>query len=209
MQLLGSYPTQLASWYKDELLTLLQAAISAGDYGGGKLVDSSTINTLNQQAQDFTSLPAIPADSRALVQSILYPLQLLQARYIAISQERDSFIAKMQSMLNVLVKDSNLIDQLVAAANMETWVSRQGALDTATQFYQDFSATHGNVAIDLPQTDPETGAVFTNQGSRAARTLFLRVSAKSHNEIRGSRLTLPRFRIAGFYVISPKCKLLY
>jgi hypothetical protein len=160
MKLLGSYSSKLTEYHREELIKLLQAAIAAGEYGGGKLIDGKVGGLLRQQAADFASLPAVSAGSRADAESLLYPLRLLAARYETISKERQDFLARMRLFLDVLEKDSNLIDQLVAAANMETWVARRGPLSGAVQFYQDFSASHGAVSVNLPLTDPATGVPY-------------------------------------------------
>lgn len=161
MKLLGAYPSTLLLYHREEILSLLQQAVAAGDYGGGKLIDAAAVRSLEQQVADFSQLPAISAGQRALAQSLLYPLSLIEARYSTISKERDSFLGRMSRYLDLLEKDSQLLDQLIAAANMKLWVERQGRLSGSTAFYQDFRATHGPVAVDLPQTDPATGALYT------------------------------------------------
>lgn len=160
MNLLGNYETRLYDWHRQELLAQLSEALRVGEWGGGKLIDSTVADRIRSEAQDFSSLPAILAGSLATADSLNYPLSVLLARYKAISQERLDFLKRMDLFLAVLEKDSNLVDQLIAAAAMETWVSRRGALGGALKFYQDFSATHGACATSLPLTDPATGVVY-------------------------------------------------
>ena len=163
MQLLGSYKNKLSQFHYQQLLQLLQDAISAGDYGGGKLFDKTAADRLKQQADDFASLPGVLAGSRASAASLNQPLELLSARYQAISQEREDFLEQMDRLLAVLEKDSNLIDQLLAAAAMERWVSRRPPLSESRRFYQDFAATHGATAVSFPLTDPETGVPYSKK----------------------------------------------
>lgn len=161
MKLPGAYPSQIFQYHREELLALLQQAIAAGDYGGGKLIDSSVASTLEEQVADFATLPGVSAGHRASAQSLLYPLSLLKARYDTVSKERDNFLERMVRYLTLLDKDSALIDQLVAAANLRAWVDRQGPLSGAIAFSQDFASSHGAVASDLPLTDPVNGVPYT------------------------------------------------
>ena len=84
MDLMGAYVSKLPSWHYEELLALLEAGVAEGDYGGGALVNAQTVADLTAQGNDFTTLPAILAGSRALAESMNYPLALLAARYAAI-----------------------------------------------------------------------------------------------------------------------------
>lgn len=171
MKLLGKYQSQLTSFYAEELLKLLETAVTLGEYGGSKLIDTTAAERLKAQSRDFATLPVIPAGSRATPESIDYPMSLLTARYEAISREREDFLVRVNTFLSVLEKDANLIDQLVAAANMERWVSRRPALANAVKFYQDFAASRGSAGVSLPLTDPATGVAYERKTADAAEML--------------------------------------
>jgi hypothetical protein len=78
----------------------------------------------------------------------------------------------------VLEKDSQLIDQLIAAARMEAWVSRQAPLSLAKKFYLDFAATHGAAAVTVPLIDPSNGVAYI----RPVRDVSLALNALSGME---------------------------
>ena len=50
MQLLGNYQSTLSSSYYQQLVTLLQQAIQAGDFGGGQVFDQAALVALQKQA---------------------------------------------------------------------------------------------------------------------------------------------------------------
>lgn len=149
MKLLGNYSSKLVPFHAEELLKLLETGVTLGEYGGSKLLDTAAVDKLRRQSRDFSSLPAILAGSRSTSESIDYPLDLLRARYEAISREREDFLTRIDLFLTVLEKDSNLIDQLIAAANMEPWVSRRAAMFPSVKFYQDFGASRGSVGVKV------------------------------------------------------------
>ena len=122
MKLLGAYSSRISVFHYQELLKLLEAGLVLGDFGGGALFDKAAADILIQQGQDFSSLPAISAGSRAIADSVNTPLSTLSARYAAISAERDDFLARMDQFLSVLGQDSDAIDRLLYAAEMETWM---------------------------------------------------------------------------------------
>ncbi len=64
MELLGSYNSQLTPAYYQQLLALLNAAISAGDLSAGSAFNQSTLLNLEQQAQSFSQLPTGNAGTR-------------------------------------------------------------------------------------------------------------------------------------------------
>ena len=70
----------LTSEYYQTLLSLLNAAIAAGDLSGGSDFDKTTLLNLEQQAQSFASLPTATAGMRVMDDSFNYPLSLLLAR---------------------------------------------------------------------------------------------------------------------------------
>jgi hypothetical protein len=118
-----------------------------------------TAAALIQQGQDFSSLPSIAAGARAIAESVNYPLSVLTARYDAITAERDDFLARMELFLSVLEQDSSAVDQLLYAAEMETWSALQPQVSGAIKFGYDLSSTHGEVASGVSMADPLTGAV--------------------------------------------------
>lgn len=91
MELLGSYNSQLTPAYYQQLLALLNAAISAGDLSAGSAFDKSTLLALEQQAQSFSELPTGNAGSRVTDDSFNYPFSLLLARLNAIQAEVNNF----------------------------------------------------------------------------------------------------------------------
>ena len=157
MKLLGAYSSRISVFHYQELLKLLEAGLVLGDFGGGALFDKAAADILIQQGQDFSSLPAISAGSRAIADSVNTPLSTLNARYAAIGAERDDFLARMDQFLSVLGQDSDAIDRLLYAAEMETWMVSRPQLSSATQFGYDFSSTHGQVPSDVSMVDPTTG----------------------------------------------------
>ena len=64
MELLGSYNSQLTPSYYQQLLALLDAAITAGDLSAGSAFNKSTLLALEQQAQSFSQLPTGNAGTR-------------------------------------------------------------------------------------------------------------------------------------------------
>ena len=75
MKLLGKYNSNLVPFYAEELLKLLEQAITLGEYGGSRLVDAAAVEKLKQQSRD--SLPAIdsgrkPCDVRYICVRLLY-----------------------------------------------------------------------------------------------------------------------------------------
>lgn len=155
--LLSGYQSNLTVFHYQELLNLVKIAVQSGDYGGGKLFDQNSAFQLQEQGRDFSSLPLIPAGSRATSESILYLFDLLRARYSAISQEKDDFVLRMNKLLSVIDKDTGLVDQILSAAEMETWVASKPRLGGSKKFYLDFAESHGIAGISILHTDPSTG----------------------------------------------------
>src|ERR1035437_4224196 len=100
----------------------------------------------------------IATGARAIAKAVNNPLSTLTARYDAISAERDDFLARMELVLSVLEQDSNAVDQLLYAAEMEAWSALQPQVSGATKFGYDLSSTHGEVADGVSMADPLTGA---------------------------------------------------
>jgi hypothetical protein len=51
------------------------------------------------------------------------PLTLLAAQFAALLNESNAFATQMTALLSVLSKDTALIDQLLAEADLQTWAS--------------------------------------------------------------------------------------
>src|ERR1039458_782295 len=157
MRLLGAYVPKISVFHYQELLKLLEAGLVLGDFGGGALFDKAAADALIQQGQDFSTLPAISAGSRAIADSGNTPLSTLSARYAAISAERDDCLARMDQFLSVLEQDSDAVDRLLYAAETETWMVSQPQISGAARFGYDLSSTHGQVPSDVSMADPTTG----------------------------------------------------
>lgn len=146
MKYLGTYQSKLSSWHYQELVKLLEAAIEQGEFAGGKAFDQSSLKDLEQQGQDFGELPVASAGQRVTDDSINRPLALLRARFAALLAESNDFESRAQALLEMLKKDSSLIDQLLFAAALERWAARKPRY--SQQFKWDFGMGHGAVAPD-------------------------------------------------------------
>ena len=76
MELLGAYSSQLTPAYYQQLLALLDAAISSGDLSGGSAFNQNALLALEQQAQSFDQLPTGTSGSRVTDDSFNYPFSL-------------------------------------------------------------------------------------------------------------------------------------
>jgi len=63
----------------------------------------------------------------------------------------------MDQFLSVLDRDSDAIDRLLYAAEMETWMVSRPQFSGAARFGYDLSSTHGQVPSDVSMVDPTTG----------------------------------------------------
>ena len=160
MKLLGNYSSNLNSFHYAALLALINQAISVGDYAGGKAFDTTAVQQLQQQGQDFESLPLPSAGQRVTDDSINNPLNLLAARYDALQSETSDFSTRVAVLISMLEKDTLLIDQIFAVAEVTDWASRLPQISNAAQFVWDFSAGHGAVSGDIPPVDPTTLATY-------------------------------------------------
>jgi hypothetical protein len=160
MQLISTWPSKLSEFHYEELLQLLQKAISEGDYGAGTLFSQASIQALLAQAQDFQSLPRISAGDRATVDSLQYPLDLIQARYASLQKETDNFLAQMRVYLDVVSKDSGLVEELLVAAGLNSWAATKPQLPGAQKKSWDYATSHGLVETSLPYQDPGTGLIY-------------------------------------------------
>ena len=165
MQLLGNYQSTLSSSYYQQLVTLLQQAIQAGDFGGGQTFDQAALVALQKQAQNFSTLPQTSAGQVVTDESFNRPLTLLAAQFAALLNESNAFATQLTALLSVLSKDTTLIDQLLAEAALQNWASTLPAISGSTQIKWDFGAGYGPIA---PATlaplwqDPSTGASYSS-----------------------------------------------
>ena len=165
MQLLGNYQSTLSSSYYQQLVTLLQQAIQAGDFGGGQTFDQAALVALQQQAQNFSALPQPSAGQVVTDESFNRPLTLLAAQFAALLNESNAFATRLTALLSVLGKDTTLIDQLLAEAALQNWASTLPAMSGSTQIMWDFGAGYGPIApatLAALWQDPSTGASYSS-----------------------------------------------
>jgi hypothetical protein len=171
MQLLGNYQSTLSSSYYQQLVTLLQQAIQAGDFGGGQVFDQAALVALQKQAQYFSTLPQPSAGQVVTDESFNNPFTLLAAQFTALLNESNAFATQMAALLSVLGKDTALVDQLLAEADLQTWASTIPAVTGATPIMWDFGVGYGPIApLSLTGiwTDPATSATYPNNPTLAS-----------------------------------------
>ena len=171
MQLLGNYQSTLSSSYYQQLVTLLQQAIQAGDFGGGQVFDQAALVALQNQAQNFSTLPQPSAGKVVTDESFNNPFTLLAAQFTALLNESNAFATQMAALLSVLGKDTALVDQLLAEADLQTWASTIPAVTGATPIMWDFGVGYGPIApLSLTGiwTDPATSATYPNNPTLAS-----------------------------------------
>ena len=171
MQLLGNYQSTLSSSYYQQLVTLLQQAIQAGDFGGGQVFDQAALVALQKQAQNFSTLPQPSAGQVVTDESFNNPLTLLAAQFAALLNESNAFATQLTALLSVLSKDTALIDQLLAEADLQTWASTIPAVTGATPIMWDFGVGYGPIApliLTGIWTDPATSATYSNNPTLAS-----------------------------------------
>jgi hypothetical protein len=160
MQLLGPYNTKLQAFYYEELLQLYQRALAQGDFAGDQTFNESTVTTLVQQSKDFASMPLASAGQRVTDDSVDTPIDILTARFGALTLESDDFESKAAGLISVVEKDTALLDQLLAGANLQTWVSQQPRLKSATQFSWDYGMGNGPASLQVDQSDPSNSVIY-------------------------------------------------
>jgi hypothetical protein len=163
MKLLGAYKSNLAPFHYDELLKLLEQAVELGEFSGNKTFDSDAFERLRQQAQEFGDLPLASAGQRVTDDSINNPLALLRARFEALSQESEDFKTRAKALISVLEKDTVLLEQLLAGANLEDWARLKPTIEDALRFQWDFAMGHGAVSPDIVLQDPASGVVYDSR----------------------------------------------
>jgi hypothetical protein len=161
-ELLGKYDSTLALTQWEQLLALVRSGMSSGEYAGGSLFTQDAVNALLAQAQDFSSLPVPSEGQRAYAETVNYPLSLLDARFSAVSAEKDKFVAALKRYISVLTLDAEQIDRLLSAAEMVFWQSRLPKLQGAAVFAYDVLSTHGPQSVTVDQTDPANGKAYTD-----------------------------------------------
>lgn len=160
MQLLGPYNSTLQAFHYEELLNLYKQAIAGGGFSGNKTFDEAVINTLIQQSQDFASLPLASAGQRVTDDSLNYPLALLTARFNALVSEAGSFESRAAGLIEVLKKDTSLLDMLLAGADLQKWLSEQPILETSTKFSWDYGMGNGPASGQITKEDPANAVLY-------------------------------------------------
>jgi hypothetical protein len=165
MKLLGSYKSNLAPFHYEELLKLLEVAVELGEYSGNKTFNEEAVTLLRSAAQEFGQLPVASAGQRTTDDSMNRPLELLRARFIALKNEAVDFDERAEKLLAVLEKDSVLLDQIIAAAGLESWAQGQIPLTDAAQTKWDYGMGHGSVAAatDILPTHNTTGVEYSSR----------------------------------------------
>ncbi len=160
MELLGSYNSSLTNAYYQQLLGLLDAAISSGDLSGGSSFNQANLLALEQQAQSFALLPTGSAGSRVTDESFNYPLSLLLARLNALQAEVSAFTVVSGRLLDILANETTLIDYLLAADSLSQWTSTQPQIAGAWSTGWDFSTGQGSKSTVLDPLDPTTSVIY-------------------------------------------------
>jgi len=164
VQLLGPYNSKLQAFFYEELLNLYKASIDAGAFAGNTTFNVAAIQNLISKSQSFAStLPLPAAGQRVTDDSLNNPLQLLQAMYNALIAEANDFGTKSAALISVLEKDTLLLDQLLAAANLQVWQGKQPKLHDPQVFAQDFGVGFGPTTLAITQEDPQNGVIYTNE----------------------------------------------
>lgn len=163
MRLLGSYKSNLAPFHYEELLKLLEQAVELGEFSGNKTFDSTEIEKLQQQAQDFGGLGAAEAGQRVTDDSINNPVSILLARFMALYSETTDFQKRAALLIAVLEKDTVLLEQLLAGADLQGWARSKPPLQEATSFQWDYAMGFGLVSADIDATDPATGVLYDDR----------------------------------------------
>ncbi len=160
MNLLGPYNSSLQAFHYEELLALYTAAIAAGGFAGNATFDEATIQTLIQQSQDFTNLPLATAGQRVTDDSLNYPLTLLSARFNALTSEANDFATRAAGLISVLEKDTNLLDILLAGADLQKWISQQPLVSGAAQFSWSYGMGNGPSSGQITKVDPANSVLY-------------------------------------------------
>ena len=166
-------------------MKLLDTAIEQGEYAAGKTFDQAALDQLRLDGQTFGQLSTASAGQRVTDDSINRPFDLLRARFEALVLETAEFDGRAASLLSLLEKDSALIDQLLFAAGVEFWASKQPQVGASQDVKWDFGMGHGSVASDVPVTDPENGVEYPSRPAVATcLTDVVRTGLVAPSEVR-------------------------
>ena len=143
MLLLGNYQSNLTAFLYAQLLAQLDSSISQGEYANGTLFDTAAAQAIQAEGQNFTSITVPEAGNTAYAENLNNPLRTLQARYTAITKEIASLQANVTSLLSLIAKESELIDQTVAAASVEKWAEYLPPVTTSDRILWNFASGPG------------------------------------------------------------------
>jgi len=101
--------SSLTAAYYQQLLDLLDKAISSGDLSGGSAFDRNALLKLESQAQSFASLPLGTAGVRVMDDSFNYPLGLLEARLKALVAEAGNFTTVSGRLLDIMSNETRCL----------------------------------------------------------------------------------------------------
>jgi hypothetical protein len=163
MKLLGPYNSKLQSFHYQELLDLDKEAIASGEFMGNKTFDEAAINTLVQQSRDFASLPQASEGQRVTDDSINRPLDLLQTRFNSLVSEANDFTSRTSGLLDVLKKDTVLLDQLLIEAELNKWLDERPDLDNCVDFSWDYGVGNGPTSTQVEPIDPVNGVAYPSE----------------------------------------------
>lgn len=162
MRLLGTYPSSLQAFHYQELLDLYTQQIAIGGFAGTPAFDTSEITALVQASEDFTSLPLPSAGQRVDPDSINTPLNLLVARYNALTSEASAYESTTASLISILQKDTQQLDELLSAADLQVWISQQPQLSSSTKFSWSYGESTGPTgAAQISLSDPANAVVYS------------------------------------------------
>lgn len=157
MQLLGNFSSNLTAFLYEQLLAQLETSISKGEYAAGSLFDTSAAAVIQAEGQNFSTIILPSAGETSFVEDINVPLDKLQARYIAIENEVSLLQDTIPRLLDIISKETSLLDKTIAAAEVEKWGSQQPALSTAQVFQWSFESGYGVTTTVYPQSAEELG----------------------------------------------------
>lgn len=162
MKLLGNYASNLTAFLYQELLNQLETSISKGDFAAGTLFDTTAAKNIQQQGQDFTNLTIPTAGTVASAEDLNNALDVLQARYTAITNEIADLQKNIVNLLAFIDKEATLIDQIIGEAEVEKWASQRPVLTTAHKFSWNFATGRG--ASDISPNYPIANTVDKASG---------------------------------------------
>lgn len=157
MQLLGNFSSNLTAFLYEQLLAQLEISISKGEYAAGKLFDTSAAAIIQAEGQNFSTLTTPEAGATSFVEDVNVPLDKLQARYTAIENEVSMLQTTIPRLLDIISKETSLLDKTIAAAEVEKWGSQRPALSTAQVFQWNFEAGYGVTSTVYPNSAEEVG----------------------------------------------------